>query len=1147
MHHTDFVHLHLHTEYSLLDGACRLGKVIDKAHEFKMPALAITDHGNMFGAVEFYRKAQAKGIKPIIGCEVYVASKGRFNKSTPGLNHLVLLAKDNTGYANLIKLVSAGYTEGFYYKPRIDREILAQYAEGLIALSGCLKGEVAELLVQDRDAEAEALALQYSRIMGENNFYLEIQENGISEQNKLNKKLVELSKKLSLPLVATNDCHYLNAEDSYAHEILLCIQTGKTMDDPQRMRFTTDDVYFKSSQEMKERFAYAPEAIRNTIEIAERCNVELNFDQLYLPDYQVPEGFTLDSYLEYLGREGLKKRYPHLRELKELPEDDPIVKRFNIEMSVILDMGYSGYFLIVWDFVNFSKKNGIPVGPGRGSAAGSVIAYALEITDIDPLKYGLLFERFLNPERISMPDIDIDFCMERRDEVINYVTRKYGKDNVAQIITFGTMAARGVIRDVGRALNVPYAEVDKIAKLVPNVLNITLDEAIKQEERFQEIERNSESGAKLLKTARTLEGLARHASTHAAGIVITPKPLTEYVPVYKGSKGEIMTQYPMGILEKIGLLKMDFLGLRTLTVIKNSLDLIEQTHNLKIDISQIPMDDRDTFELLGEAQTPGVFQLESSGMQDLLRRMKPDCFEDLIALVALFRPGPLGSGMVDDFIKGKSGKVKIKYPHPLLKDILKETYGVMVYQEQVMQSASALAGFSLGGADLLRRAMGKKLPEAMAEQRIKFVEGAKENNIKPEKAEKIFDLIAHFAGYGFNKSHSAAYALISYQTAYLKAHYPVELMAAVLTSERDNTDKVVKYINECRNLDIIILPPDVNESNSDFRSVDGKIRFGLSAVKNVGETAVKEIIQQRGTGSFKSLLEFCKKVDLRVVNRRVIESLIKCGAFDSTGIYRSRMTQMLDRVLELAQQAQKDRQTGQTSLFELMGSSEKSFDEEQLQVPGIQEWPEKQLLALEKESLGFYISAHPLNRFSDKIKELTSHSSTELAECREGEEVTIAGLVSGLKEIRTRNGERMGFINLEDLEGFVEVIILPNVFKEAVPYLQGDDPILVKGDINIKDEMVKVRANQVLSLDDVPEKNRQVHIKIDSPELNEQLLLSLKRELDNFLGNCPVYLHMLLPQTGEVVLETSALRVSPSEELITRLEKMLGNNVVYFK
>ncbi|MBI5787367.1 MAG: DNA polymerase III subunit alpha [Candidatus Schekmanbacteria bacterium] len=1149
MQHVDFVHLHLHTEYSLLDGACRIEKVLEKAHEYKMPALAITDHGNMFGAIEFYRKANDMGIKPIVGCEVYVAPKSRHDKSSAAAgeaaaHHLVLLAKDLAGYKNLIKLVSAGYLEGFYYKPRIDKELLAQHAEGLIGLSACLKGEVPFQLLHGQNQQAEALAGQYCDILGKDNFYIELQENGLPDQNKVNKLLIQLANKLSLPLVATNDCHYMKAEDAYAHEILLCIQTGKTINAADRMKFDTREVYFKSADEMKRLFADLPDAIKNTIVIAERCNLELSFKHSYLPKYQVPEGYTLASYFEHLAKEGFVWRYPHL---KDLPQEDPLVRRLDFELSVIIKMDFPGYFLVVWDFINFSRKHGIPVGPGRGSAAGSIVAYSLGITDIDPIKYNLLFERFLNPERVSMPDIDIDFCMDRREEVINYVTQKYGQENVAQIITFGTMAARGVIRDVGRALDMPYSEVDRIAKLVPNVLNITLDEALKQEERLQEIEQKDEKGKQLLQIARTLEGLARHASTHAAGIVISPKPLTEFLPLYRGQKGEVMTQYSMGILEKIGLLKMDFLGLRTLTVIQDALKFIKQRHNIELDWAQVPMDDRPTYELLSKAQTVGVFQLESSGMRDLLRRMKPDCFEDLIALVALFRPGPLGSGMVDDFINYKSGKAEIKYPHPLLENVLKETYGVIVYQEQVMQIASLMAGFSLGDADLLRRAMGKKLPEAMDKQRKKFVEGAAAKNIKAAHAEKIFDLMAHFAGYGFNKSHSAAYALISYRTAYLKTHYPQEFMAAILTSEKDNTDKVVKFINECREMGINILPPDVNESDSSFKVVDAGIRFGMGAVKNVGENAVGDITHQRNKGNFTSLLDFCKRVDLRVVNRRVVESLIKCGAFDFSKLRRSQMMLMLDDTLEMAQRSQKNRK--QTSLFDLMGagSGKKSLEEEFLLVPDTPEWPEKQQLAFEKESIGFYVSAHPLNRYREIIKQAASHSTDDLANCSDGQAVTLVGLVSSFKEIRTKAGDRMGFINFEDLEGFAEVVFLPETFKEALPLIEQEAPLLIKGEVNFKDEVPKVRANKVSLLDESAFKNRRLmHIKVNSEGLKEPTLRSIKQELDNFQGNCPVHVHLFFPQRFEAILTPNSLKVSPSTELVGRLENIIGTNTVYF-
>jgi DNA polymerase-3 subunit alpha len=1149
MKHSDFVHLHVHSQYSLLDGACRLDSLLDKAVEYKMPALAITDHGNMFGAVEFYQQACKRGIKPIIGCEVYVAPGSRFdrdtNSATEAASHLLLLAKDETGYHNLMRLVTAGYFEGFYYRPRVDKQILAQYSKGLIASTACLKGEIPQLLLNRQRKKAETVAQEFKDIWGED-FYLEIQENGIAEQTKVNKELLSLSKKTGIPLVATNDCHYLNAQDAYAHEILLCIQTGKTINDSQRMKFSTQEIYFKSPSQMQQMFSEIPQALSSTLEIARRCNLELEFNKLHMPHYQVPEGYDLDTYLEKLAREGLHKRFCGL-DIDN--KDDPLVKRLEHELQVIRNMGYSGYFLIVWDFINFARQNKIPVGPGRGSAAGSLVAYALGITDIDPIKYGLLFERFLNPERISMPDIDIDFCMERRDEVISYVSQKYGKHNVAQIITFGTMAARGVIRDVGRALDMSYAEVDKIAKLVPSVLNITLADALKQEEKLQQLKNSDPKVNQLLDIANTLEGLTRHASTHAAGIVITPKPLIEYVPLYKGPKGEVMTQYSMSFLEKIGLLKMDFLGLRTLTVIKNTLDFIHQSSDPEFVLEDIPMDDKATAKLLSDGQTAGVFQLESSGMRDLLRRLKPESFIDLVALVALFRPGPLGSGMVDDFIKRKHGKIPIKYDHPLLEPILKETYGVMVFQEQVMQIASALAGFSLGEADILRRAMGKKKPEEMAKQRKKFITGARANKIKPALAEKIFDLIAHFAGYGFNKSHSAAYALISYQTAYLKAHYPVEFMAALLTSEMDNTDKIVKYIGECREMGISILPPDVNESSQSFTVVGECIRFGLAAVKNVGEAAVAEIINCRKTnGRFNSIYEFCELVDLRCVNRRVIESLIKCGAFDSTGAYRSQLMQVLDQAMEIGQSLQQDRQRGQTNLFDLL-EQKQEHTPRYTDLPQIGEWPESQLLSAEKEVIGFYITGHPLSRYEAEIKRYATHTSADIANCADGEQIVSAGLLTLIKDYKTRNGERMGFVSLEDLEGFAEVTMLPNVYQAAGHLLGSDTPMLVKGEKYTKDEMAKIRALEVFPLSEVRQRlTKKIHIKILVPGLVEENLEVLRRELGQHRGSCSVLLHFVTPQQQEVVLASGpGFNVAPSDELVGKIEQLFGKNTVYFE
>ncbi len=1148
MKHSDFVHLHVHSQYSLLDGACRLGDLLDLAVEYRMPALAVTDHGNMLGAVEFYRLALQKGIKPIIGCEVYVAPKSRFDRNSSAGNtahHLVLLVKDETGYHNLSRLVTAGHFEGFYYKPRVDKEILGAHSQGLIALSACLKGEIPQLLLSQQHDKAKQAAQEYKDIWGKD-FYLEIQHNGIPEQTILNKELIKLSQQMDIPLVASNDCHYLRQEDAYAHEILLCIQTGKTINDPQRMRFSTSEFYFKSSESMQQMFSETPQALANTVEIAQHCNLELEFNQLHLPHYQVPEGYTLDSYLEERALDGLRKRYPGLN---MNDKDDPIIQRLTHELGVIRNMRYSGYFLIVWDFINFARSQKIAVGPGRGSAAGSLVAYALQITDIDPLNHDLLFERFLNPERVSMPDIDIDFCMDRREEVINYVGQKYGQENVAQIITFGTMAARGAIRDVGRALDMSYAEVDKIAKSIPNILNITITDAIKQEEKLQQLQKSDSKIAQLLDIAKTLEGLTRHASTHAAGIVITPKPLLEYVPLYKGPKGEVMTQYPMGILEEIGLLKMDFLGLRTLTVIENTLNYIRQSRKQELVLEGLPMDDEATFKLLSAGQTVGVFQLESSGMQDLLRRLKPESFADLIALVALFRPGPLGSGMVDDFIKRKQGKTPIKYDHPLLEPILKETYGVMVYQEQVMRIASTLAGFSLGQADILRRAMGKKKASEMDSQRKQFISGAKDRKIKPALAEKIFDLLAHFSGYGFNKSHSAAYAMISYQTAYLKTHYAVEFMAALLTSEKDNTDKIVKYRKECREMGISILPPDVNESYQRFTVVGDSIRFGLAAVKNVGEAAVTEIINSReAEGRFDSIYEFCKKVDLRNVNRRVIESLIKCGAFDSSGAYRSQLIEVLDQAIEIGQSLQQDKLHGQTNLFDIIEQGQEAAPSYAV-LPAIAEWPKNQLLTAEKELIGFYITGHPLDRCETIIKHYATCSSAEIADYTDGEQLYLAGLVTGVKEIRTRKGEPMGFVNLEDLVGFSEVTMLPDIYKTASHLLASDIPIMVKGEKQTKDELAKIKALEVFPLNEARQRlTKKVHIKILVPGLNLENLETLRLELNNYQGSCPVVLHFLTPKQQEVVLAAGPnFKIAPTEKLVDKIEQLFGKDTVYFE
>ncbi|MDD5097294.1 MAG: DNA polymerase III subunit alpha, partial [Candidatus Omnitrophica bacterium] len=904
MPHSQFIHLHLHTQYSLLDGACRIPEILSIAKSFKMDSLAITDHGSMSGAIDFYLEARKTGIKPIIGCEVYVAPQSRLNKSSSSIidaaHHLILLARNEEGYRNLMKLVSIGYLEGFYYRPRIDKEVLAQYAKGLIASSACLKGEISVLLTQKRFNDALKIADTYQNILGKGNFYLEIQANSIAEQKIVNEGMLKISKELGIPLVATNDVHYPTKDKSLAHEALLCIQTQTTLDDPNRMRFQGDDFYFRSPEEMIHLFRDCPEAIKNTLEIAERCNLELDFSQMHLPKYIPPENKDKEEFLLQLCNKGIANK-----ELKNNPEVD---KRLSHELKIIKDMGFISYFLIVWDFIHYAKSQGIPVGPGRGSAAGSLVSFLLGITDLNPLNYGLLFERFLNPERMGLPDIDIDFCYERRNEVINYVTKKYGQENVAQIITFGTMQARAVLRDVGRVMGIAYADVDRIAKMIPAELDITLKKALESEPELNNLYKNDPQITKLINTALSLEGLNRHASIHAAGVVIADKPLDNYTPIFKTADDQITTGYSMGILEKIGLLKVDFLGLRTLTVIDETLKLIKKTRNIEIDIEKLPLDDKNTYSLLASSHTIGIFQVESSGMRDLLKKLIPERFEDLIALLALYRPGPIGSGMLDDFMKRKHGVIPIKYEHPKLEPILKETYGIMVYQEQIMQIASALAGFSLAQADILRKAMGKKIPEVMEKERKNFLNGCIKNGIRESTASKIFDLIEYFSGYGFNKSHSTAYALISYRTAYLKANYPVEFMAALLTSERDNTDKIVEYVNEAGRMGLKVMPPDINESEVLFKVVDEKtISFGLLAVKNVGKGAAESICQARGKNKYSSLEDLTTRLDLRLANRKVLESLIKCGAMDYFGLFGAKMFASLDIILETAQKAQKEK------------------------------------------------------------------------------------------------------------------------------------------------------------------------------------------------------------------------------------------------
>ncbi len=1157
MKNSDFVHLHLHTEYSLLDGANRIDKLIDKIKELGMSSVAITDHGNMFGVIQFYQKAQKAGIRPIIGCEVYIAPRSRFDKtSTHGVSnashHLVLLAKNETGYKNLIKLVSAGYLEGFYYKPRIDLDLLSQHAEGLIGLTACLKGAVPYWYTHENKAKAREIAGKYSEIFGKDNFYLELQYHHLENQEKANHFLSKLSKDFALPLVATNDCHYLNQSDATPHDVLLCIGTNKRVSEIDRLQYASDEFYVKSAEEMAAVFKEYPDALKNTLEIAERCQVEFEFGNVILPKYEVPERYTLDSYMEKLARDGLEER---LRKILIQPTVDrqkvrhQYEERLNSELEIIEKMEYAGYFLIVWDFINYAKQHGIPVGPGRGSAAGSLVAYAMRITDIDPIQYNLLFERFLNPERISMPDIDIDFCMRRREEVIRYVSEKYGQENVSQIATFGTLGAKAVVRDVGRVLDIPYPEVDKIAKLIPNQLHITLEETFRSVPEVREYTNRDPKIAELWDNAQVLEGLTRHVSTHAAGVVISPKPLVEYLPLYKGTKetDEISSQYSMNDLEKIGLLKMDFLGLRNLTMIQDTLDLIKKAHGIELDVMDLPMDDHPTFELLSHGQTLGVFQLESSGMRELLRKLKPETFEDIIAVLALYRPGPLGSGMVDDFINRKHGRIPIGYPHPLLEPILKETYGVIIYQEQVMQIANVLAGYTMGEADILRKAMGKKKPEEMAKQRKRFLEGTRKNNIPDTKAGEIFDLMEYFAGYGFNKSHTAAYAMITYQTAYLKAHYPVEFMAALLTSDMDNTDRVVKYINECRELNIPILPPDVNESDKTFSVVGDKIRFGLAAVKNVGTGAIDSTIEIRGrNGKYNSLQDFCERVDLSRVNKRVVESLIKCGAFDFTGDSRASMTEGLNQVFEIAQRTQKDRQSGQESIFGILDNAATSSRKAIFQLPELAEWDESEKLRLEKESIGFYITGHPLEKYLPELRKFTTTTSSTVLECRDGEQIIIGGVVTSLRKKLTKKGEQMGFFRLEDLEGAIEVVLVPIVFQKYSQLLTEDLPVLIKGVVTVsEEELPKLRTDTIKPLSSTSS-CEQCLIELRAAILRRQTIHQLQQVLLQHHGDCPViFKYIDSDNTITRIKAGPRFTVLPSEQLKHQLEMLIGENSVF--
>lgn len=1140
-----FVHLHCHTDYSLLDGACDIKKLIHVVKEQDMPAVAMTDHGNLFGAVEFYNEASKEGVHPVIGCEVYVSQQGHKTRSdTDRYNHLVLLCETQEGYKNLIQLVSTGYVEGFYYKPRIDKDLLARHSKGLIAMSACLRGDINETILADRYEDARRMANEYQDLFGRGNFFLEMQDHHLEQDKLLLPQVTRMSSETEIPLVVTNDSHYLTHDDVRAHEILLCIQTGKTMSDPNRMRFSTPDFYVKSRAEMMALFGEVEHALDRTWDIAQRCHVKLEKVKDPFPRFDVPAEHNADSYFAQIAREGFEKRRPRLEALSRdgrlkhsLPE---YVERLEREIGMIQQMRFSGYFLIVWDFIQFAKQNRIPVGPGRGSAAGSLVGYAMEITDVDPLEYGLLFERFLNPERISMPDIDIDFCTNRRGEVIQYVTEKYGREQVAQIITFGTLATKAAIKDVGRVLDMSFAEVDRISKLVPKQLNISLDKAMESTE-LKELAAREAKVKEVLDVSLKLEGVCRNAGMHAAGVVISSVPLRELVPIYVTNKHEIVTQYDMLGLEKLGLLKVDFLGLTTLTIIDNALKLIKKYCGEEIVVEDLPLDDAETYtKIFSNGLTSGVFQFESSGMQDILRRYQPNRIEDLCALNALYRPGPIQGGMIPDFIDRKHGRKPIAYDLPELEEILAETYGVILYQEQVMQISNKLAGYSLGDADILRRAMGKKSLTEMAQQRERFIVGATGRGFPAKKIAKIFDLMEQFAGYGFNKSHSAAYAYLAYITAYLKAHYAVEFMSALLTSESGNTDKVVKYINECREMQIRVLPPDVNESDLNFTPAGAAIRFGLGGVKNVGQGAVEAIVNARlEGGAFTSIYNFCERVNLNAINRRVIESLIKAGALDSLGGNRAQFNEALDRAIETGLRVSRDRERGQHGLFG--GFAEEHAVEYPL--AKLPDWTMEQKLAGEKEVLGIYVSGHPLDRWSDKASDLATHFTDKLEDLEKGFEVNLCGILTGVVRKTNREGKYWAALKVDDRRGTADAMVFAPRYEELLPAIQEDAAVFIRATILPEEGgPPKLSIQEMVKLEDA---------RVDLPSLisirmwlKDETSTEKVRQLSELFvrkrGATDVRLRLEKPRDFSVVMDVPNMKVRPDREFRAELEKICG-------
>jgi DNA polymerase-3 subunit alpha len=1143
-----FVHLHLHTDYSLLDGAIKIAPLAKRAAELQMPAVAITDHGNLYGALSFHYKMKAAGVKPIIGIEAYYTRGSRKERgdAAPGekaTHHLVLLAKDLTGYKNLIKLSSFAYTEGFWRKPRIDRELLASHSEGLIGLSACLSGVPPYLLLKDRFDAAAQEALEFEQILGKGNYYLEIQEHGLDGQRRIRKPLVELSKKTGIPLVATNDSHYLLASDVKAHDILLCIGTGKTVEDPNRLSYGSPNYYFRSADEMWETFGEEPQLLHRTLEIAEKCNLEFPKAIDQVPLYPVPEGHTIASYFEKVTRDGFEERW---REVWEAHSSSGSLRhaiseyrqRLDLEIETIKRMGYTGYFLIVWDFIRYARERGIPVGPGRGSAAGSLVAYCLKITDVDPIQYDLLFERFLNPERVSMPDIDVDFCVRGREDVIEYVSELYGRQNVAQIITFGTMASRAVIKDVGRAMNLPYADVERVAKMIPPPVrgrNVSIDDAIKQNEDLKRQIDSDEKIAELIDTARRLEGCARHTSVHAAGVVISPAPIFELAPICRGQDEQITTQFVMSDLEKTGLLKMDFLALTTLTIIEDCLRSIEREQGSRPDLAAIPLNDEKALKLFADGHLNAVFQFESSGMVEICRKLRPEGLEDLSALNALYRPGPIDGGMIDDYIDRRHGRRKVSYIVPQMKQILENTYGILVYQEQIMLLAQKLAGYTLGEADLMRRAMGKKKKEEMAVQEEKFMRGAVERGIPEAKAKNIFDLMAKFADYGFNRSHSFAYAYLAYHTAYLKAHYPAHFYAAVLSNEIANSEKLARYIGEMKVFGIQLLPPDVNSSHEGFTPVSGAIRFGLAAIKGVGSTTVQAIMTARETGgNFSSLFDLAERVDQRALNRRALESLVKSGACESFSTNRARLLAALDRAVEAGSRAQRDRASGQGGLFAEAGTVK-------VEMPDLTPWGRRELLAHEKEALGFYVSGHPLEDYVEQLRGVVNTDIAGLSERQHGDQVALGGIVIELTSRLTKKGDRFALFKLEDQFGAVKIVCWPDCFSKYRALLEEDRALVVKGRLEVSDDgMPTIIAAELQPLESARMgAARALRLRCREEDFGEKEMEGLADLFGTHGGRAPVSIELLTSDGLRVRLRPNQfLRVQMSPRLAEALNEI---------